>query len=56
MYVLLGMTDYESDTLLGLYSTLESAEESYKSDLAQGFDNARIIEVPVDAPPTDYFL
>lgn len=51
MYVLLGETDYEGDTLLGVYATQEAAEAAYQVWIAdqQRFDGHRVQQVEVGA-------
>lgn len=52
MFVLLGETHYEGDTLLGVYSTPDAAEEAYVVFCAEryAFDGHRVVRVEIDAP------
>lgn len=53
MFVLLGMTDYVGDTLCGVYSTYENAQDAQK--VMSRYDDSRIVEVEVDNDPGNYY-
>lgn len=51
MYVLLGVTHYEGDTLLGVYTTREAAYRAYEvyCQTHTPFDRCGVEEMTVDA-------
>ena len=57
MYVLLGETDYEGDTLLGIYPTQDAAEAAYQVWIVdhQIFDRYRVQQVEVGAAAQYYW-
>ena len=58
MFVLLGETNYNGDTLLGVYSNRQAADEACEVYRANngGFDGYRVVQVVVDAVADDYWL
>jgi hypothetical protein len=52
MFVLLGVTRYEGDTLLGVYTTAEAAYRAYEvyCETHTPYDRAGVEPVTVDVP------